>query len=375
MKVAFTLHHRYNLNAGACGAVGAVRDAMEQAGVQTRFFTVDDMSNRYGKMAGPSFPWWCAKQIPDGAFDVLDASTGDAWIWAALRPRRRTLLVTHSHGLEHVMHDALMAEVRAGRNRVSWKYPLYHGGYRLYEVARSLRAADLCLFLNDADREYAISRLQVPADRARVLPNGCDEVLLSRESDIRPATRGTALVQIGSYIPRKGVATTAAAMSRLLRTHETVRLHFAGTGCPPEVVLADYAPDLRNRITVTPSFRRAELPDLVGHGQILLFPSYSEGFPLSLVEGMACGLVPVSAHIPGPDQVIVEDVNGLYFPAGDADALHARLEELLADPDRLYRLRQGAVARAREFRWSQIARRRISLYEEFMERKRSAASH
>ena len=68
---------------------------------------------------------------------------------------------------------------KQGNIRLSWKYPLYHGGYRLWEVARSLRCADLALMLNQHDRDFAASNLKVDPAKLRVVRNGIPETLLN----------------------------------------------------------------------------------------------------------------------------------------------------------------------------------------------------
>src|SRR5436853_4915635 len=88
-------------------------------------------------------------------FHVIDASGGDAWLYSLLRRRVRPLLVMRSHGLEERLADHTMDSVRRGEVALGWRYRLYHGGWRLWETTRSLRAADLVLVSNEADREYA----------------------------------------------------------------------------------------------------------------------------------------------------------------------------------------------------------------------------
>jgi glycosyltransferase involved in cell wall biosynthesis len=54
-----------------------------------------------------------------------------------------------------------------------------------------------------------------------------------------------------------------------------------------------------------------------------------------------------------------------------APAIEAALLRLAADPQLLRRLRVAARRKSLTFAWSEIARRRLALYEEAIERKRS----
>ena len=112
------------------------------------------------------FPWYVARELRRLAtgYDVADCSSGDGWVYQAVRRENRLLMVARSHGLEHIVDSVFREEVASGKEKQSWKYPLYHGGYRLWEVARSFRTADLSVFPNRGDREFTLEHLEVKAE-------------------------------------------------------------------------------------------------------------------------------------------------------------------------------------------------------------------
>ena len=71
-----------------------------------------------------------------------------------------------------------------------WKYPLYHGGFRLWEVATSFRRADLALLLNRYDLEYAIKELDVEPEQTRTIANGILNDFLNLSVEAIPARDG-----------------------------------------------------------------------------------------------------------------------------------------------------------------------------------------
>jgi glycosyltransferase involved in cell wall biosynthesis len=335
----------------------------------------DDMPQRLrGYYEGVRFPWYLAVRLAQAReCDVIDASSGDAWVYGSLfNPRKARLLVTHSHGLDHVAHERLMDEVRRRKQTVSWKYFLYHGGLKLWEEARSFQVSDICLFLNSYDRDYAVRRLGVAASRCYVVNNGVTEELLNKAPVIREHDDSSELriAQIGSYIPRKGVEYSAAALNRFLLTFPKASVSFLGTGCEPDRVIADFHPSVQSRVFILPHFVRAELPKLLEEHQILLFPSLSEGFGMALLEGMACGLAPVASQIPGPAEIIEDDVNGLFVPAANSSAIETALVRLACDATLLTRLRIGARKRALRYTWHNAAIQRLQLYGDAIKIKR-----
>ena len=370
MNILLAIHHHLDPNAGAPGVTLKLGQEFQKLGHHVDYYSFDDLPSQLPEIVKSiSFPEFFANRLRtrtrDRSIDVIDASTGDAWVWAKLRRNRvtRPLLVTRSHGLEHIMHLEILAEARRENLQLSWKYPLYHGGLRLWEVAQSLRAGDLALLLNQADADYAIHQLGVDPDRVEIVANGIPAEFLNlplvatprRDEPIR-------IAQVGSYIDRKGIRYGVPAIDRLLQDHPQVMMSFLGTGCSQARVHADFDPSVRDRVMVTPHYNHERLPSLLQGHQIKLFPTLSEGFSLALPEAMACGLAPVTTATPGAME-IVDASNGVIVAPRDTEAILLALERLIGDRTDLDRLRRSAYETAQNYSWKQIAMHTLGLYE------------
>lgn len=81
---------------------------------------------------------------------------------------------------------------------------------------------------------------------------------------------------------------------------------------------------------------------------VFLLPSAFEGLPVTLLEAMAHGCVPVVSDIrSGIPEVVCDGENGCLAPPGDVAAFASALAELDADPDRRERMARAAHAAVR----------------------------
>lgn len=336
-------------------------------GHTVEFFSFDDLPKLTNKVYQVVFPWFLASYLSKRYrdFDVIDASSGDLAVWLG-RHLRRTgpLCLVRSHGLEHTTYMELAKEVALGNRKVSWKYSLYHGGYRLWEVGRSFRLADISLFLNSIDRDYATRILRVDPSRAFVVANGIPDELIGLPLPVcRDEGERIGIVQIGSYIRRKGVSYSVPALIEIMERFSKVRVTFLGTGVGHDIVLADFPVHLHERIFVKSRYSRNELPLLLQDQHIKLLPSLSEGFGLALIEAMACGLAPIATQVGGPSEIISDGENGILIPPADSNAIFTAISVLIEQPSYLCALRKNAYETAQRYAWSVIAQSMLSLYE------------
>jgi glycosyltransferase involved in cell wall biosynthesis len=86
-----------------------------------------------------------------------------------------------------------------------------------------------------------------------------------------------------------------------------------------------------------------ELRAFYNRSRIFLFTSQYEGFGLPAAEAMACGAAVVSTRSGGVEDFLRDHETGLLAPVGDATALAAAVEELLADDELRRRLATSGV--------------------------------
>lgn len=138
-------------------------------------------------------------------------------------------------------------------------------------------------------------------------------------------------------------------------------------GCGPEeeflkAALADDV--LAGRVRFSAPVSYDQLPQLVRQHDVYLLSSINEGGPLTLLESMALGLVPVCGDIPCLVQEVITTANGFRVPRHDPDAYSQAIARLHADRGLLEQMSSAARATiSSDFSDEAMARRYVSLLE------------
>ena len=192
--------------------------------------------------------------------------------------------------------------------------------------ARVFAASDRVIVLSTYWKE--VLSTHVPEDRIHVLPNAVET------AEFDPQYRPTVphVVFVSSLIDRKGVTELVEAVDTLADETDTeFRVSIGGKGphAPAVQALADRHPEVEYLGYVSETAKR----DLLSRASIYVLPTYAEGLPIAMLEGMAGGNAVVSTPVAAIPEVIGAD-NGILVEPGDARELATALRTLIEDPER-----------------------------------------
>jgi len=150
---------------------------------------------------------------------------------------------------------------------------------------------------------------------------------------------------------RPGV--TAIVMGRATEGHESFL-----AGLRDRVAAAGLA----DRILFLPEVPVHEVADWYRALDLYVAPQRWEGFGLTPIEAMACGVPVVATRVGAFEEIVTEDT-GRLVPAGDVPALAAAIAPFLDDADMRYRAGQASLDRVRSvFRIEDEAAALVAVY-------------
>jgi len=295
-------------------------------------------------------------------FDVFHAHDGIGGNALATLRHRRLI-----HGFVRTVHHI---DVFADPQLAAWQDRAIHEASRL-----------LCVSRGWADRLAGEvgTQPQLSGSRPDLVGNGVDLAEFrpsptGRDGALRARWglgSGPIVLCVGGFEERKNTSTTIAAFALLRRRHPAAQLVVAGGAS-----LLDHAP-YRARcrallaaegldvgpgraVVETGPVDQAEMPALYRAADVLVVPSWTEGFGLCVLEAMASGTPTVVSRRPPFTEYLRESDTLFADPAdgGDvAEALEAALVPAVRD-----RLRAAGLALAPLHSWRACARRHLDAY-------------
>jgi glycosyltransferase involved in cell wall biosynthesis len=258
---------------------------------------------------------------------------------------------------------------------------------------KRLQQADLVISCSEYLTQKIRDRFPTLADKCQTVYNGVDAThfIPNNTQPIENQSARPKLLFVGRISPEKGVHLLIDAFREVVKHYPQAKLAIVG----PEIVVAkefltdlsddpkvaalapfyfgsylekikqQIPPQLSANILFPGSLPQEQLLQYYQHADIVINPSFSEAFGMSLVEGMACEVPVIGARVGGMTEAIADKITGLLFDSGDAMALADTILQLLADEQ--LRKSMGKAGRERvltTFAWEQIAKSLVKQYQE-----------
>ncbi|MFC7205395.1 glycosyltransferase family 4 protein [Haloferax namakaokahaiae] len=194
-------------------------------------------------------------------------------------------------------------------------------------------------------------------EKIHVLANAVDPSEYSPRYDADPVH----LVFVSNLIERKGVLELLDAIERLEAMPDLSFQVTIGGGGPladrVEAVAREY-----DNVEYLGFVTEAEKCDLLSRGSIFVLPTYAEGLPIAMLEGMSGGNAIVSTPVGSIPEVITNE-RGLLVEPGNAAGLTTALEQLIRDPQLVSEMGRGnRQAIEDQYSWQATANELVEMY-------------
>lgn len=183
----------------------------------------------------------------------------------------------------------------------------------------------------------------VRKDRIRMIPNPVYVMPNSSVERFNGDPPGFTIVTMGRLVKQKGFDHLLEAFRLCSDRNPEWSLEILGEGDERQS-LETMRAELRLSDRVRFLGIVKEPSTVLRQADLFVMSSRFEGFPLALVEAMACGLPVISTDCPtGPSQIIRNDIDGILVPPDDVTALAGAMDQLMGNPAKRRRLATRAV--------------------------------
>ena len=148
------------------------------------------------------------------------------------------------------------------------------------------------------------------------------------------------IVYLGWLTREKGVFDLLAAFACVIAADPRAELVMSGPHADPGLDSAIEHLGLHGRVEVRDWTAGQAKTRLLASSKVLALPSYSEGFPVVLLEALAAGLPVVASDVGGVADAVADGVTGFLIQPGDVASLASRIGDILHS-DELARLSEG----------------------------------
>ncbi len=194
----------------------------------------------------------------------------------------------------------------------------------------------------------------VRKDRIRVIPNPVYVSLEGMRTCVDHRGPGRTIVAMGRLVKQKGFDFLLQAFARCKDNHPDWSLVILGEGDERnDLESMREALGLEGRVEFRG--RVKEPATILRQADLFVMSSRFEGFPLALIEAMACGLPVISTDCPtGPSEIIRNGIDGLLITPNNVEVLANAMDRLMASQSERRRLGARAVEVVERFGVEQV---------------------
>ena len=218
--------------------------------------------------------------------------------------------------------------------------------------------ADLTIFLSNGISSELNNHFQIK--KSVVLYNPC---LSHKTNSVKINVKEKQILFAGTITPKKGYLDLIQAFSFIAHKYPEWKLIFAGNGEIENAKRLAKDLNIEEQVVFKGWVNREEIQVLFEKASIFCLPSYTEGFPMAVLDAWSYGLPVVTTPVGGLTDILIPDKNALVFEPGDINCLTKLLDKLISDESLRKRISGESIKLSQEkFNITSISKQLSELY-------------
>ena len=298
------------------------------------------------------------RKLQEARQDVVMVSQPYAYLLYERLPSRypNTLFLNCTHGWEErADHSERLFRWRANSTPARLGIRRITAAFRRRACRRTAGSCHGLIAPCSLCARFVETAYGIPATKVAVIPRGLEREFLTAEPRVITTSDRVRMLFVGSYIARKGTRVMESLLPDLGGKFRNASLTFVVPDHAISHVRSLYQPTFGDRLTVHGWMARKELVGVYATHDIFLFPSLLEGFGMTFLESMACGMCVIGYREGGLGDLAVSGQHALYCDVGSEAELRDLLESALQRPQEVKEIGARAQVLARQYSWLRAA--------------------
>jgi len=204
-------------------------------------------------------------------------------------------------------------------------------------------------------------------EKIRIIPNGVDKILFKKISKNNFKKKNKIkekylVLFFGRLNPTKGSEVLARTAIEITKKRKDIAFVWVG----PDEGKAEEVKKLikphKNMQYLGPIKGKEKIAEMFQASDVYVMPSYREGLPLTLFEGMASGLPIVASPVNGIPFEMQERENGFFSDYGDIESLEKNIIKLIDNPKLTREISKNNLKKSKNYSWDDIYKNYMEEY-------------
>jgi len=296
-------------------------------------------------------------QLDADIFHIIDQCDGHIAYW--LKQKGKSVVVTCHDLVQFIYPEVVRDQSRIPAiSTAMWRYSV-----------QGMQRADQITTVSTNTAQDVTQFLQVNPQQITVVPNGVEShyrvLELAQRDALRqqyaPSPNAVCLLNVGSTHHRKNILTVLQVVKHLKDQGLPVCLWKTGGKFTPDQQTFIQQHQLEQQIIHFGNPDKEMLVGIYNAADMLVAPSLYEGFGLTILEAMACGISVITSNKSSLPEV-AGDAAILVDPT-DVGAISTAVCRIHQDADYRQQLIDRGLARVRLFSWNNTAEKIAQVYE------------